>query len=225
MTRAPFRSAAELEPGIASSDLLPRWVAAAAALGAPPAAARNVGERSLAALQRGAYAYSSVARLGRVVTVVDRLDHRSERPDAVLVTAWLHVVGAEQAGGARRLLPGFLAELRLPPPATRRVERLLDVARAGTADYEDADGRVVCDAVLADLGASPAEYTDTVERQRMQQGYDDGMWPAVRRATIEALARRDSVFTTPEMRATREPRAQLNLAREAALLRSPADVG
>lgn len=222
MTAPPSRSVAEAPTKVEMArELLGRWMSAATALGATGDHAKWIGERSLAALGEDGRVYSTAARLEQVLSVVDRLDHRAERPDAVRVAAWVHVVTGEQAGTSSQASShALLNELHLSPSAAALLGRLLEVACAGTAEYEDPDGRVVCDALLADLGASPTHYVEAVERQRQQRGYDVDTWSAVRRGTLKALSCRDSLFTTPEMRATREPRAQLNLALEAARLRS-----
>jgi len=135
--------------------------------------------------------------LGRIATVlghVDELEHRARHPHAVELAVWL-------AGAPR-----------LPAGVTEEVRRLLGVLMDHDPADDDGDGQVLSDADLAILSASADTYAAYIKRLDV----DD----ETRLAEIDALLKRDSIYRTPEMRAAREARAQLNLARERASLMS-----
>lgn len=123
---------------------------------------------------------------------VDELDHRSRHPEAVELAVWL--------AGAPRLPAGVGEDVR----------RLLGVLEHHDPAPDDGDGQVLSDADLAILSAPADEYRRHCERL--------GLDPAVRLQQVDALLARESIYRTPEMRAGREARAQLNLARERAAL-------
>src|SRR5581483_2931192 len=101
---------------------------------------------------------------------------------------------------------------RLPAGVTEEVRRLLGVLMDHDPADDDGDGQVLSDADLAILSASADTYAAYIKRLDV----DD----ETRLAEIDALLKRDSIYRTPEMRAAREARAQLNLARERASLMS-----
>jgi predicted metal-dependent HD superfamily phosphohydrolase len=132
-------------------------------------------------------------RVAYSLSHADELEHRARHPENVELALWL--------AGAEHLPPGIRAD----------VQRLLRVLETHEPDGEDADGQVLSDADLAILSAPAREY----RRYAAQLCPDQ---PALRLRQINALLARDSIYRTPEMRAGREARAQLNLARERAAL-------
>ncbi len=131
-------------------------------------------------------------RIAYTLGYVDELEHRASHPEAVELAVWF--AGVEQ----------------LPGPLSEDVRRLLEVLTDHDPADDDGDGQVLSDAKLAILGAPADEYRRHAEGLRIEK--------AERLQQIEALLRRDSIYRTPEMRAGREARAQLNLARERAAL-------
>lgn len=131
-------------------------------------------------------------RIGYILRHVDELEHRARHPETVELAVWF--AGVEER----------------PARVTEEVRRLLDVLKNHDPAPDDADGHVLSDADLAILSAPADAYGAYVKKLRV----DD----ETRLAQIDALLQRDSIYRTPEMRAGREARAQLNLARERAAL-------
>jgi predicted metal-dependent HD superfamily phosphohydrolase len=148
---------------------------------------------------------------------IERLEHRARDPHAVRLAAWAAEANGHALGGARWSAL-WLPRVGVQPPVLADVERLLTVLRQHDPDDDDADGEVLCDADWAVLGAPANEYRDYVDRLRRDSDLPEAAWLHARRRAVRELLNRDSVFRTPEMRAAREGRAQLNLAREAAAL-------
>jgi predicted metal-dependent HD superfamily phosphohydrolase len=173
--------------------------------------------------------------LGRVLGMLDRideLDHRLHEPVAVRLAAWVAAVEVDAAvpdrHGSARWAARRLPELGAPAAEVATVTGLLtalaghdpcgalDRTRGGDSDCGGPggpDAAVLCDADLAGLGDDPDGYARRLAELRREGG---PAWPAIRAEQVRVLRRRESVFRTPELRATREGRAQLNLAREAA---------
>lgn len=125
---------------------------------------------------------------------VEELEHRARHPETVELAVWL--------AGAPRLPAGVGEDIR----------RLVDVLGHHDPEPDDDDGQVVSDADLAILSAPAGEYRRYCEELRVD--------PDIRLGEVNVLLGRDSIYRTPEMRAGREARAQLNLARERAALLS-----
>jgi predicted metal-dependent HD superfamily phosphohydrolase len=176
-----------------------RWDALLAPFGPEPAALGAVYAEIAARAQRD--------RLVRELELVERLEHRAADPCAVALAVWAGVLGPGWAAVA-------LPRVGVPAGLVATVVRLVD----GQPDPDDPDGGVLGDAGLEPLGDAAPEYRAHVERERLLSGLPAAEWRERRLRAVRALIRRDSVFRTPEMRASREGRAQLNLAREYAAL-------
>lgn len=169
--------------------------------------------------------HHGVERLTEVLRWIERLEHRADDPHTVRLTAWVATSAADVARGAESVgsaqwAARVLSRVGVRPAVVTDVERLLTVLGEYDPDDTDADGEVLCDAQLAVLGAVAAEYRVHVDASRWKSGLSAAVWSEQRRQTVDELLRRDSVFRTPEMRAVREGRAQLNIAREATELRT-----
>ncbi len=127
-------------------------------------------------------------RIADMLRHLDELEHRARQPEVVELAIWFS--GAE----------------RLPAGLSEDVGRLLEVLKDHDPQPDDPDGQVLSDADLAILSAPPDEYA-------ARFGQRDGS-TAPRLRQVNDLLARDSIYRTPEMRAGREARAQLNLARE-----------
>lgn len=170
--------------------------------------------------------HHDLQRLTGVLHWIDRLEHRAHEPRTVRLTAWVATAGEDVVHGGERAGSARWAARSLPrvgvgPAVLCDVERLLTgVLKDHDPADDDADGQVLCDADLAVLGAGATDYRAHVDALRRESGLPEAAWREHRRATVHELLRRVSVFHTPEMRAAREGRAQLNIAREAAALRA-----
>jgi predicted metal-dependent HD superfamily phosphohydrolase len=203
-------------------DLRRRWHDTVAPFGAPDTVRGEAFARVGAALLDPARRHHGPARLAGALDWVAALDHRARDPVAVRLAVWAAGAAYDArregdhgacADWAIRELPG----LGVSPERIDEVVRLVGLLSAGCdADDEDDDACVLCDAELADVGSADADYRRAVDALRREHGGDDERWRGWRRRVVEDLAGRDSLFRTPELRATREGRAQLNLAREAA---------
>lgn len=141
-----------------------------------------------------AFAEADLDRIGSMLRHVDELEHRASHPETVELAVW------------------FAGMQHLPAQVTDDVRRLLDVLKDHDPAAGDGDGQVLSDADLAILSAPADAYGAYIKGLRVD---DD-----TRLDEVDALLERDSIYRTPEMRAGREARAQLNLARERRALRT-----
>jgi predicted metal-dependent HD superfamily phosphohydrolase len=193
---------------------------------------------------------NNLRRLVDTLGWIERLEHRAHDPYTVRLTAWAAASTSDiSAGdtttgdtttgdtttgdtanrvasasgpdvdGARWAVCG-LGRAGVQPALLTGVERLLGVLPEHDPVHGDADAEVLCDADWAVLGAPATEYRDHVDELRRESTLPEAGWSRHRLLTVRELLGRDSVFRTPEMRAAREGRAQLNIAREAAGLRA-----
>ncbi len=200
-----------------------RWRDVVAPLHADPAEVDATFTDLASRLQAPDRWHHNLRRLTGVLDWIDRLDHRAHDPHVVRLATWVATTGTDVTGGGHacsaRWAARALPRVGVDPSALADVRRLLGVLDDHDPADDDADGHVLCDADAAALGATAADYRAHVAELRRESGLPEAVWREERLRTVYGLLRRESVFRTPEMRAAREGRAQLNIAREAAGLR------
>ena len=175
--------------------------------------------------------YHTVAHLRAVLAAVDRLAAHAADADAVRLAAWFHDVCYEGRPGWDEERSAQLAEARLPAcgvPAdrVREVARLVRVTASHAYAPGDANAAVLCDADLAVLAGSPAEYAAYAAAVREEYRHvPDAEFRAGRAAVLRRLLARDALYGTAEARRLWEARARENLRRELAELERPSAGG
>ena len=201
-----------------SSELLARWNATL------PRQA-ELGENLIIRYGEPHRHYHTTKHLFQVLTMIDRLadDH-----DLFLVrlAAWYHdAVYAIPAGqisneeASARLALRELSRVGLEQEDLNQVARLVRLTETHLPGPRDPEGELLCDADLAILASTPAEYADYVAAVRAEYAQlPEEEFLAGRLAVLSELAEREIFRTTKGRQLTDAARA--NLATEINVLRN-----
>ncbi|WP_026401265.1 HD domain-containing protein [Actinomadura rifamycini] len=201
-------------------DLIERWVA----LAGPHT--RHIGAELDARYGEPHRRYHTREHLAAVLDLVDELADHAASPDVVRLAAWFHdaVYDPERADNeerSARLADRMLTDTDLPPGDVARVVRLVELTAAHAPDPGDRDGRVLCDADLAILGAAPDAYAAYAAAVREEYAFvPEELYRAGRAQVLESLLALPSLFNTPPARARFEEAARHNIQTELALLKT-----
>lgn len=172
-------------------------------------------------------AYDDPARgyhdLRHLAEVLQRLDELmpDEHPgrDALLLAAWFHDAVYDSAGDNEER-SARLAEQQLDgTPHAVEVARLVRLTETHRPAEDDLDGQLLCDADLAILAAPPGRYDDYVAGVRAEYAdVPDSDFRTGRRAILQELLAKPTLFHTPRARQRWELRARANVQAEIARL-------
>jgi predicted metal-dependent HD superfamily phosphohydrolase len=173
--------------------------------------------------------YHGLAHLAAVLGLVGELPGAAD-PDAVALAAWYHDVAYDperddneqvSADRARAGLRGLVPEDRVD-----EVARLVLLTAGHSAEPDDANGAVLCDADLAVLAGPPDAYAAYASAVRAEYGHlSDADFTAGRIAVLERLLALPLLYRLPAVAGEWTPRARANLTAELTLLRSRAASG
>jgi predicted metal-dependent HD superfamily phosphohydrolase len=210
-------------------DLERRW----AALAGDSPAATAAGQHLLARWGEPHRHYHSAAHLAAVLAAVDELSADADADagdaadaDAVRFAAWFHDAvydgrpGEDEAASAR-LAREVLTALDRPAALVDEVERLVLLTAGHDPVAGDTNGAVLCDADLAVLAGSPADYAAYAAAVRDDYAHvSDADFAAGRAAVLAGLLDRPALFRTETGRRRWEDSARRNLETELVLLRA-----
>lgn len=165
--------------------------------------------------------YHDRLHLAEVLHRLDELADAGEPHDrtTVALAAWFHDAVYDGAPDDEERSARW-AERSLPDPLAAEVARLVRMTVEHRPDDDDTAGCALSDADLAILAAPEARYDAYVAGVRADFAHvGDDDFRAGRRAVLEDLAARPSLFRTRRARELWEDRARANLARELATLR------
>ncbi|TNY38424.1 HD domain-containing protein [Thermomonospora catenispora] len=201
-------------------DLLRRWIALAGE------DARDIGAHLIACYRRPHRRHHTAAHLTAVLDLIDELAGYADDPDLVRLAAWFHDAVYDPRRGdneersavkAERMLAG----IGLPPRAVAEVARLVRLTVAHDPGPDDRNGRVLCDADLAVVGADPKTYAAYAAAVREEYAFvPEERFRAGRAEVLRSLLDRPELFHTPVARARFEAPARRNLRAELALLQA-----
>jgi predicted metal-dependent HD superfamily phosphohydrolase len=211
------------------ADLVDRFRAAAVAAGAVDGP--DVAEAGAELMARWAEPhrhYHTVEHLRAVLEVVDAYAGLARHPDLVRLAAWCHdaVYDPTEGGYANERASAelggrILSWIGLPTAAVDEVRRLVLLTARHDVPSGDPDGALLCDADLAVLARSPAEYDRYAAAIRREYAHaPDSAFRAGRAAVLEHLLGLPQLFRSPLLSRRWERRARANLVRELAELRS-----
>jgi predicted metal-dependent HD superfamily phosphohydrolase len=202
-----------------------RWAALA---GASPAAA-EAGADLLRRWSEPHRHYHSTGHLAAVLTAIDELaadEDAAADLDAVRFAAWFHDAvydgkpGDDEAASAR-LAREVLTALDRPATLVDEVERLVLLTAGHDPAPGDTNGAVLCDADLAVLAGTPAQYAAYASAVRDDYAHvPDAAFAAGRAAVLDGLLDRPALFRTETGRSRWEEPARHNLRTELVLLRA-----
>lgn len=195
------------------------WLRTAGAVGARGDVA-GAGAGLLERWAEPARRYHDLAHLDAVLRRVDDLAAEAVDPDAVRLGAWFHDAVYDPQAGDNEARSALLAHkvltaLRVPDARVTEVVRLVALTATHAAGAGDRDGAVLCDADLAVLASDEAAYASYATSVRQEYGHlDDVTFATGRRAVLQALLGRASLFGTEHGRSAWESRARVNVRGE-----------
>jgi len=193
-------------------DLVARWTALAGE------DTRRLGEELVARYAEPHRSYHTLRHLEAVLDLVDEFAEEADDPDVVRLAAWFHdaVYDPQRDDNEERsavLAERMLTDTSLAPERVAEVAALVRMTR--THEPQDANGRVLCDADLAVLGADAETYAAYTRAVREEYSFvPDEYFDAGRAAVLEQLLALPSLFHTPAGRARFEENARANLRAE-----------
>ncbi|MDI9885959.1 hypothetical protein QMZ92_16620 [Streptomyces sp. HNM0645] len=209
----------------AHDDLRRRWAAtvAAAADRAPDASPHEPDRYADDLLGRWAEPQRRYHTTDHLVAVLDRIDVLAEYADdidLVRLAAWFHdaVYLPERSTNeerSARLAERALPELGVGRAGVEEVSRLVLLTRTHTAQDDDANGKVLCDADLAVLASPPDAYERYAAAVREEYGFvPDDAFRAGRADVLRHLLGLPRLFRTPYGQREWEEAARRNAAAE-----------
>ncbi|GAA0948093.1 metal-dependent phosphohydrolase [Actinocorallia libanotica] len=193
-------------------DLVARWTALAGA------DTRRLGEELLARYAEPHRRYHTLRHLESVLDLVDEFEAEADDPDVVRLAAWFHDAVYDPQRDDNEERSAVLAERMLTDTsleAGRAAKAAALVRMTKTHEPHDRDGRVLCDADLAVLGADADAYDAYVQAVREEYAFvPEEYFAAGRAAVLEQLLALPSLFHTPAGKARFEEKARANLRAE-----------
>lgn len=168
--------------------------------------------------------YHGTPHLLAVLEALDTLEAPTRPPGDVLIAAWFHdavydgVANRDEEASAS--LAVELLDGELPPAEIAEIARLVRLTATHDPAPEDETGALLCDADLAVLGGSPAEYERYVQRVRADYAHvADHEWTLGRAAVLDRLLALGPLYRTARGQQLWAVRASANLRTELAALR------
>ena len=199
-------------------DLVDRWVA----LAGPQT--RHIGTELDKRYGEPHRRYHTREHLAAVLDLVDELAGDAADPGAVRLAAWFHdaVYDPERADNeerSARLAARMLADTDLPAATVDEVVRLVELTVTHAPEPGDRNGRVLCDADLAILGADPDRYAAYAAAVREEYGFvPEDLFRAGRAEVLNSLLALPHLFHTATARERYERQARRNIETELMLL-------
>lgn len=168
--------------------------------------------------------YHTTTHLAAVLDRVELLGHYADDLDAVVFAAWFHdavydLDSDENEERSARLAEQLLPGLGVDIERTEEVARLVRLTAGHLPSIGDRNGEVLCDADLAVLGGTPAEYAAYSASVRDEYGVLPNETFNVGRADVlRRLLGLPTLFRTPLGHDRWEDSARLNLEAELARL-------
>ncbi|MEV8569309.1 hypothetical protein AB0436_27620 [Streptomyces sp. NPDC051322] len=168
--------------------------------------------------------YHTTAHLTAVLDHVDTLAGHAADPEAVRLAAWFHDAvyrpdRSENEERSAQLAERALTEAAVPGARTAEVARLVRLTVSHDPQPGDTNGEVLCDADLAILASSPADYAAYAASIRDEYSFvPDQAFRTGRATVLRQLLGLPRLFRTPYGADRWETAARQNLATELELL-------
>jgi predicted metal-dependent HD superfamily phosphohydrolase len=205
---------------MADMDLVRRWDALTGA------GAGRLGDELVARYGEGHRRYHTTEHLTAVLDLVDEFAGHAADADAVRLAAWFHDAVYDPERGdneerSARLAERMLADTDLPAERVAEVARLVRLTAGHAPEPGDSNGQVLCDADLAILAATPADYAAYASAVREEYAFvPEDLFAAGRAEVLKSLLDLPVLFHTPAARERFEARARHNVETELILLRA-----
>lgn len=168
--------------------------------------------------------YHTAAHLKAVLDRIDELADHADDPDAVRLAAWFHDAvyrpdRSENEERSARLAQVALAEAGVGEERVAEVARLVRLTVSHDPRADDRNGEVLCDADLAVLAGTPAEYAAYAAAVREEYGFvPDDAFREGRAAVLRQLLGLPRLFRTETGYGRWEAAARHNVGTELELL-------
>jgi predicted metal-dependent HD superfamily phosphohydrolase len=206
-----------------TDDLRADWLRLCVDLGMDPTAASAAFDQLADAYASPGRAYHVLAHVGQVLRVLVPLSGQARDFVAVQFAAWFHdaVYDPRAADNEERSAAFAAAALRSLGLAEERIAevgRLILLTKTHDPAETDSDGRLLVDADLAILAATPAEYQHYAAAIRQEYAWvPDEAYRSGRRAVLQKFLQRPRLYRTAAL-ARWEEAARRNLTAEVATL-------
>ncbi|GAA2114562.1 hypothetical protein GCM10009802_14020 [Streptomyces synnematoformans] len=222
----PVPPAAPVGGVLPSAGLLDRWTAllTRCQAGAETPDPVPYGKKLLERWGEPQRHYHTAAHLKAVLDRVDDLADHADDPDAVRLAAWFHDAvyrpeRSENEERSARLAQVALAEAGVADERVAEVARLVRLTAGHDPRAGDRNGEVLCDADLAVLAGTPAEYAAYAAAVREEYGFvPDDAFREGRAAVLRQLLGLPRLFRTETGYARWEAAARHNAGTELELL-------
>ncbi len=222
----PDPPAAPVGGVLPSASLLDRWTAllTRCQTGAEPPDPVPYGNKLLERWGEPQRRYHTAAHLTAVLDRVDELADHADDPDAVRLAAWFHDAvyrpeRSENEERSARLAQVALAEAGVADERVAEVARLVRLTAGHDPRAGDRNGEVLCDADLAVLAGTPAQYAAYAAAVREEYGFvPDDAFREGRAAVLRQLLGLPRLFRTEPGYTRWEAAARHNAGTELELL-------
>jgi predicted metal-dependent HD superfamily phosphohydrolase len=167
--------------------------------------------------------YHNLTHIAAVLATLEDLCAELAHPEPVFLAGWFHDLIYDSKAGdneARSAEAAFsvLSQMGVNQADIEETARLILLTRTHDVKDADAGGCALCDADLAILGATAAEYDDYAAAIRQEYAWvPEERYRAGRAEVLEGFLKRPRIYHTAKM-AGREEQARANLRREIAVL-------
>lgn len=199
--------------------LRPRWNALVAASGADIGRASPYYEALVTAYGEPHRVYHTLAHIARMFAALDEVQLSDL---AVLWATWLHDVcyrpgDCTNERRSAQMARDALAGMGIDAALGRRVAQLIEATRDHRSSPGDAPQQLFLDADMAILGAPADEYLAYVRAVRAEyRNIPSVLYRRGRKAFLQQMLHRDSIFLSEHFQGRYEMRARVNLTRELA---------
>lgn len=171
-------------------------------------------------------AYHNLTHINALLLLAENLEHHRRLPDAdaVRFAIWFHDAIYQPRRQDNETLSADLAvsaliDLNVAPALIDRVRAMICATQKHTSEGLDAAGQVFLDLDLAILGAPPETYQLYTQAIRAEYHWvPKFFYRRARKQILQGFLARPQLYFTPDLSATREGQARLNLAAEIASL-------
>jgi predicted metal-dependent HD superfamily phosphohydrolase len=191
--------------------------------------AAPVGDDVLARWSEPQRHYHTIDHLDRMLSVVDKHAEAAQDITAVRLAAWFHdiVYEPERTDSEMRsaeFAAATLSDLGVAQERIAEVVRLIWLTTSHRVEPDDRNGALLCDADLAILASSPADYAAYAAAVREEYAHVHGdAFRAGRVAVLSKLLDLPQLYHLPPLRDAWEARARENVAAEISTLRASGD--
>jgi len=208
-----------------TEQLRRQWLGLLKPFAVPQALAEKTFDHLVAAYSEPGRFYHTLSHIENVLTTMDRLTGDAPHP-ALQFAGWFHDAvydtdAKDNEEKSAALARTMLQQLNIPADIVATTERLILLTKSHVPDSEDDEGKILVDADLAVLGATPSDYEEYARAIRREYAWVPELKYRVGRSRILAeFLKRPRIYHTEVMFVASEQQARTNVAAEVSSLTS-----